>query len=211
MPQIIYYMKKGQVIFNVVLAVAVVILFILHFVSSKKECTAKSNAVSANTAKDSAGGKRPVIAYVELDSLNNEVTYIKQRKGELEAEQKDIENDYENSYRQLEAEKSTFLKRGASITQAEAEEFQQKLIQQQQQVEASKQARSQKLAEKGAKIMGDMQKTLKDFLTDYNKDKGYTYILATGTGLDYMFYKDSTLNITTDIVKGLNDKMSPAK
>ena len=204
-------MKKAQVVLNVILVVAVIVLFFLYFSGGSKYGAANSCSANSNNIKDTSGAKHPRIAYVELDSLNNEVTFIKERKTELEGEQKDIENDYDNSYKQLEAEKNSFLKRGAAITQPEAEAFQEKLIQQQQQVEADKQSRSQKLAEKGAKIMGDMQNTLKDFLNDYNKDKRYTYILATGTGLDYMFYKDSTLNITSDIVKGLNDKMNNPK
>ena len=202
-------MKKALLVLNAVLLIAVIVLYYLYF-SGAKKCGITSSSTAA-CIKDSAGGKRPRIAYVELDSLNTEVTFIKERKTELEGEQKDIENDYDNAYRQLEAEKNNFLKRGSAITQPEAEAFQEKLVQQQQQVEASKQARAQKLAEKGAKVMEDMQKVLKEFLNDYNKDKGYTYILATGTGLDYMFYKDSTLNITSDIVKGLNDKMNNSK
>jgi outer membrane protein len=201
-------MKKAQVIVNVVLLVAVIILFFLYFSGGRKCSSANGVCGNSMNVKDTSCATHPRIAYVELDSLNNEVTFIRERKTELEGEQKDIESDYNNAYTQLEAEKNNFLKRGASITQPEAEAFQQKLIQQQQQVEADKQSRSQKLAEKGAKVMEDMQKTLKDFLTDYNKDKRYTYILATGTGLDYMFYKDSTLNITSDIVKGLNNKMN---
>ena len=55
--------------------------------------------------------------------------------------------------------------------------------------------------------MDDIQKKLKEFLTDYNKEKKYMYILTTGTGLDYMVYKDSTLNITKDVIKGMNEKM----
>ncbi|HMG82287.1 MAG TPA: OmpH family outer membrane protein [Ferruginibacter sp.] len=200
-------MKKSQVILNVVLAVAVIVLFFLYFLGGKKACLANGRG-ECSIVKDSAGATRPRIAYVELDSLNDEVTFIKERKTELEGEQTDMENDYNNAYRQLEAEKNNFLKRGAAITQPEAEAFQQKLIQQQQQIEADKQARSQKLAEKGSQVMEGIQKTLKDFITGYNKDKKYTYILAVGTGLDYMLYKDSTLNITSDVVKGLNDKMN---
>jgi len=203
-------MKKAQVVLNVIVVVLIAVLFFLYFSGRKKQCTANANT-DCSIAKDSLGAKHPTIAYVELDSLNSQVTFIRDRKTELDGEQKSIENDYENSYRQLEAEKNNFLKRGSAITQPEAEAFQEKLVQQQQQVEADKQSRSQKLAEKGAKIMGDVQAKLKDFLNDYNKDKKYTYILATGTGLDYMFYKDSTLNITNDIVKGLNDKMNNSK
>ena len=55
--------------------------------------------------------------------------------------------------------------------------------------------------------MDEIQKKLKDFLNTYNKTKNYQYILTTGTGLDYMLYKDSTFNITYDVVKGMNEKM----
>jgi outer membrane protein len=203
-------MKKAQVVLNVVLIIAVIVLFFLYFSCGKKECLASSGA-ECSTGKDSGGYKKPRIAYVELDSVNNGVTFIRDRRAELESEQKDMENDYDNAYRQLGDEKTTFLKRGAAITEPEAEAFQQKLIQQQQQIEEDKQARSQQLAEKSSQIMEGIQKSLKDFITDYNKDKKYTYILTVGTGFDYMLYKDSTLNITSDVVKGLNDKMNNPK
>lgn len=59
--------------------------------------------------------------------------------------------------------------------------------------------------------MDDIQKKLKDFLIDYNKEKKYLYILTTGTGLDYMVYKDSTLNITDEVVQGMNEKLKKVK
>jgi outer membrane protein len=55
--------------------------------------------------------------------------------------------------------------------------------------------------------MEGIQKNLRDFLNDYNKDKKYMYIFTTGTGLDYMVFKDSTLNITNDVIRGMNAKM----
>ena len=55
--------------------------------------------------------------------------------------------------------------------------------------------------------MEDMQSKLKEFMKEYNVEKKYTLIFTTGTGLDYFLYKDSTYNITSDIVKGLNNKM----
>ena len=203
-------MKRALVVLNVILVIAVIILYFLYFSGGQKGYTANGCSENVASMKDS-GFRHARIAYVDLDSLNNNVAYIKERRTALEGEQKDLEEDYENAYRQIDGEKSEFLKRGNAITQPEAEAFQEKLVQQQQQVEANKQSNSQKLAEKGAKIMEDIQKQVKDFLSDYNKDKRYTYILATGTGLDYMFYKDSTLNITNDIVKGLNDKMNNPK
>ena len=150
---------------------------------------------------------RPPIAYVELDSLNENITYIKDKRKELELEQKAIESEWEEGYKGLDAQKNNFLKKGAAITQEEAQDFQGKLLQQQQAIDGKKQTLSQKLSEKSFSFMDDIQKKLKEFLTEYNKEKKYMYILTTGTGLDYMVYKDPSLNITDEVIKGMNEKM----
>ena len=199
-------MKQFSLVTNIVLLVAVAVLFYLHFNGTNKPAV-KANAVSSNIVKDSSANRTPIVAYVELDSLNNNVSFIKQRKKELEAEQKNIASEYESAYRALAAERDQFLKKGNAITQPEAEAFQAKLQQRQQEIESTKQAKAQHLAEKGAKIMEDMQVKIRTFMKEYNKDKNYSYILATGTGLDYLFYKDSTLSITADVIKGLNYQM----
>jgi outer membrane protein len=150
------------------------------------------------------------LAYVELDSLNENISFIKDRRKELEAEMKAIDAEQENGYRSLQAQKDNFLKRGAAITEMEAQEFQGKLMDQQQQIDTRKQTLTQKLNEKSFNIMEDIQKKLKEFLEEYNKDKKFMYIFTTGTGLDYMVYKDSSMNITNDVIKGMNAKMKTA-
>ena len=89
-----------------------------------------------------------------------------------------------------------------------AQEFQGQLLQEQQQIDEKKQNLSQRLSEKSYKFMDDIQKKLKDFLTEYNSQRNFTYIFTTGTGLDYMVYKDSSLNITADVIAGMNEKMA---
>lgn len=202
-------MKQFSLVLNILLVAAVGVLYYLHFSNSKKLAVA-GNATLGYRQRDSCGDKIPIVAYVELDSLNNNVTFIKQRKKELEAEQKIIAQEYEKSYRTLTAERDEFLKKGNAITQQEAETFQAKLGQKQQEIEGAKQTKAQRLAEKGAKIMEDMQTKVRTFMKEYNRDKNYSYILATGTGLDYLFFKDSTLNITADVIKGLNQQMKEA-
>ena len=154
------------------------------------------------------GNGQVAIAYVELDSLNENITYIKTKRKELEAEQRSIETEWENGYRGLEAKKDNFLKKGNAITQEMAQEFQGQLLQEQQQIDEKKQNLSQRLNEKSYKFMDDIQKKLKDFLAEYNSQRNFTYIFTTGTGLDYMVYKDSSLNITADVIAGMNEKMA---
>jgi len=199
-------MQKISTILTGILLVAVAVLFYLHF-SSDKHGGKNPSFNGKNNSKDSFCAGKQVVAYVELDSLYTQVAFIKAKRSELELDQKNLSDQYNNQYNILEAEKAKFIKRGSAITQQEAQEFQDKYLQRQQEIETQKQANGQALATKGAKVMDEMQVTLRDFLKEYNKDKKFTYILATGTGLDYLFYKDSSLNITPEIVKGLNEKI----
>jgi outer membrane protein len=197
-------MKQFSMVLNLVLLAAVGVLYYLHFNKDTKQNTPQKQA---SPTVNNTNTVRPAIAYVELDSLNEKISYIKSGRKELEAEQQAIETEWENSYRNLENQKNNFLKRGNAITQEEAEKFQTSLLQQQQQVDGRKQNLSQKLNEKSYKFMEEIQKKLKDFLTAYNEDKNFNYIFTTGNGLEYMVYKDSSLNITADVINGMNDVM----
>jgi outer membrane protein len=200
-------MKQFSLILNVILLAAVIGLYVKVFSGSKK-----STPTNVNVKKDSSEtSTSTAIAYVELDSLNEKITYIKNRREELEREQKAIETDWRNGYTGLENKKNEFLKKGSAITQQEAEKFQGVLMQQQQEIDAKKQNLNQALSEKSYKFMDDLQKKLKDFLSDYNKDKKYQYIFTTGTGMDYMLYKDESSNITDEVIKGMNELMNTKK
>ena len=201
-------MRSFLIAVNSILLIAVIFLFIKVYKNPTSIKTNTSGNVTSNTTSTS---KNASIAFVELDSLNEKIGFIKERRKELETEQKAIELEWQNGYRGLENRKNEFLKRGNSITQQEAEKFQGELLQQQQQVDQRKQGLTQKLSEKSYKFMDDIQKKLKDFLNEYNKTKNYQYILTTGTGLDYMLYKDSTFNITADVIKGMNEVMATKK
>ncbi len=198
-------MKHLSTVLNVVLLLAVAFLYFHEFGGKKVKNSAIK--VDASTRHAAATGVAP-IAYVELDSLNERITMIKDKRKELEAEQRAIETEWESGYRGLENQRNNFLKKGNAITQQMAEEFQGKLIEQQQKIDAKKQAQTQKLTEKSYKSMDEIQGKLKKFLADYNKDKKYTYILTTGTGQEYMVYKDSSLNVTNDVIAGMNEKLT---
>ena len=195
-------MKHFSTVLSVVLLLAVAFLY-YHEFSGKKPMVAK--VAKSGEAKNEAIAPA-LIAYVELDSLNEKISFIKEKRKELESEQRAIETEWENGYRGLENQKNAFLRKGDAITQQMAEEFQNDLIQQQQTIDQKKQGLTQKLSEKIYKFMESIQKDLKDILIDYNKIKNYQYILTTTTG-DYMVFKDSTLNITADVVNGMNEKI----
>jgi outer membrane protein len=197
-------MKNLSIALNAILIAAVSFLFVKVYSSNstKQGLQVKKSADSTTNVN-----KSNAIAFIELDSLNEKINNIKDRRQELEGEQKAIETEWQNGYRNLENRKNEFLKRGNSITQQEAEKFQGELIRKQQEVDGRKQELTQRLSEKSYKFMDEIQKKLKAFLVDYNKDKKFQYILTTGTGMDYMLYKDPSLNITEEVIVGMNAEM----
>jgi len=201
-------MKQISLVLNVVLLAAVGLLYYFHFSNGKKAEPVVKAAVPKASAEEL---EKAPIAYVDLDSLNEKISYIKDKRKELEGEQKAIENEWMRASRALNDKKNEFIRKhdnGKSITDQMAEEFQTQLMQEQQAIEEKHQAATQKLTEKSYKFMDDIQKKLKDFLAVYNSNGTYKYIFTTGTGLDYIVFKDSTLNITNDVIAGMNEKIS---
>ena len=206
-------MKHASLLLNLVLLLAVGFLYYKvlgdNKPATKNTGTSPVSASESSTASKNAGS---LIAYVELDSLNEQITYIKSRRNQFESQQKAIETEWQSGYRGLENKKNNFIKsKGQSATQQEIENMQNELYQQQQQIDARKQNQTQDLSEKSLRFLEEIQEQLKDFLTEYNKSKNYQYIFTTGTGMDYMIFKDSTLNITADVVAGMNEKLAKGK
>ena len=115
-----------------------------------------------------------------------------------------------NDIKSLEAKQNNFVKNNPNATPEQIQNIRVQLAQGQQDIEMEKQKQSQELNQKSFELMEGIQKNLKEFLAEYNKEKKFQFILTTGSGIDYLIYKDSTLDITKDVIKGMNLKMKPA-
>lgn len=195
-------MNKLSVALNIILVAAVGFLYYNNF-SAKK-----GGPATTQLLKDSCTNPHR-IAYVELDSLNENLLYFKQRRKDLETEQKKVEDKITSDYKSLDEKKNVFLQKNPNARPEELQSFQGQLIQEQQGIETERQRQSQYFSQKNYELMENIQKNLKEFLAEYNKTKKFQYILTTGAGLDYLIFKDSTLDITRDVIKGLNERMKP--
>ena len=115
-------MKQLSLALNIFLLVAVGFLYYLHFKGGQHDKKGIDGIMAGNTKACSAS--IPVIAYVDQDSLSTNVTFIKNKRDELQSKQKSIEAAYENEYRSLEEEKNELIKKGNAVTQQEADDFQ---------------------------------------------------------------------------------------
>ncbi|MFN5642757.1 MAG: OmpH family outer membrane protein [Sphingobacteriales bacterium] len=191
-------MKNFQNIAIVILAILVTILFYVQFSGTSSKSVSSAKSVSGNEAKELK------IAYVDIDSIQANYEFYKAKSAEFEKKKENADRQLNGSFQKIEGERAAFAQRGNSITQAEYESFQRDYTTKMQNLENQKRVMEGQIQEEGFKMMEDFRKRINDFLIEYNKKKGYTYIYTDGGGINFLFYKDSTQNITKEVVDGLN-------
>jgi outer membrane protein len=189
-------MKPNSWMVNGVMALAIIVLFVLHF---------NSNSTPIKASAIAAGGVK--VAYFEIDSIQNSYNFFKDVKAALQA--KDVENA-----KQLTGLKNAFAmkyqdlqKNGQYLSQAEIGARQQELAQLEKNYTNREQQLAAEMQEESFKRLQEVKQKIEAFLVSYNKNKEFAYIFSSNP--DLMYYKDTAYDITADIVKGLNAEYKP--
>lgn len=189
-------MKNYTIGLNIALVIAVAVLFYLHF-SSKKQVQL------ANTASSNRGAGNFKIAYIEIDSVQNQFELLKEVRSSLNSKDQELSRQLSQLENNFTKKYQDFQKNGPSLSQAEVASRQQELVELDKNLKSKKQSMEAELQDESFKKLQDVKKKIEDYLKIYNKDKGYAYIFASSP--DMMYYKDTIYNITPDVVKGLNE------
>lgn len=203
-------MRQILLVLNIVLIIAVAILYYLHFGKSK---TSVPSAATITT-KDSAGNvvvKPLKIAYVDLDSIQENYVYYKEKMDEFEKKKDRADRELNSAFQKIENERVSFVQRGNTITQIEAENFQREYTRKMENLENQKRSMENNIQQEGVKTMEELKKKINDFLTAYNTTKEYSYIFSYSSTINMLFYKDTTYNITNEVVAGLNEEHNKTK
>ncbi|MEN9697412.1 MAG: hypothetical protein RLZ56_833 [Bacteroidota bacterium] len=191
-------MKPISWVVNGILAIAITVLYFLHF---------NESSTPVKVAASSASGTK--VAYFEIDSIQNNYAFFKEVKSALQV--KDMENA-----KQLTALKNAYIakyqdlqKNGQYLSQAEVGSRQQELVQAEKNYTSKEQQLSQELQEESFKRLQEVKKKIEVYLEKYNKNKTFAYIFSSNP--DLMYYKDTAYDITADIIKGLNEEYKPKK
>ncbi len=81
------------------------------------------------------------------------------------------------------------------MSQAESEQAQQEYAQMQQNYQIKKQSLQEALLKHNEDLKADIRKKIEEYLNDYNKSKGYNYIISYDAN-SFIYVKDTTYNIT---------------
>ena len=163
--------------------------------------------ISCNKEQTASTSTELKTAYVDTAKLMEEYTEAKDLdakfKSKSEAEAKKFEVEEAN----FKAEVANFQKNAQANGQAWAQQKNAELEQRQQRLQYAAQSVSQKLQMDGATEMDSLVKSVKAFITDYGKEKGYDYIYGTGDAATVLYAKEQ-YDITKEVIKLLNEKYS---
>ena len=144
------------------------------------------------------------IAYVEVDSLMTQYEYCKEYSLILEKKSQNIQATLQQKGQALQAAATNFQQKlqQNAYTREQAEQIQAGLQKQNADLEALQQRLSAEFQEETAKFNEALHDSLQHFITKYNKDKKFTMILSKSG--DNILYADKSVDITNDIIAGLN-------
>lgn len=192
-------MNKWLLTLNGILVLAVGFLFYKQFQKPGKtgDATVKRNQ-PALTAEQAVK-----IGYFEMDSVEANFELFKEVEKEMNKKADAMTGELSRLQQNLQRKYEAFQNDAPKMTQDQGEAAQRELQMLDNQIRSTRdrldQERSQYFMEKQQKILN----MIRDFFKTYNEDKGYTYIFASEPGL--MYLKDTAYNVTTDLLKGLND------
>ena len=200
--------KNNAYIFGAILAVAILILYILHFTSAPGKSGARKGDFI--TKMNDSSVTLPV-AYVNVDSLLMNYNFAKDLNEALMRTEESSRASLTQKERQLNAAAQEFqrkLQNNAFLSQERAEQEQQRILKMQQEYQQMAERLSQEFALEQQKLYMELSDTVKVRLVEFNKDKGYQ-IIYSNTGSDNILFADDKYDITQEVTEFLNKKYGP--
>ncbi len=200
-------MKNLSFVFNGILLVAVIILFVLFFGENKNLTDVDNKPVALSDTSTSGS-----IVFVELDSILVNYDMYKDMQEELIDKQKKSEaelNSESKAWEKKAGEYQNNLQKGL-ITRAQASEVEAQLYQDQQGLLQLRDQMSMNLNEEKQVTDRKVMYSILEYLEEFNADKRYKYILSKSFG-GPVFFADSSYEITQQVLDGLNAKYADNK
>ena len=193
-------MKNINLIINILLAVALGILFVLYFSlrSQVKQLAPPPIAMPAGSSH---------IVYINIDTLYARYDMYIDMKSKMEEKQRKMEDELalkKSNYEKSVMDYQDKAKKGL-LLRSEAEKIEQQLGYDQQTLYKLGNDMQSQLADETQRENRKLIFTIMDFLKEYNKNGYYQYIFSYAFGSNLLYANDS-LNITKEVLNGLNEK-----
>lgn len=200
-------MKNVSLIISIVALATATVFGVLYLTDGEKKADANAEEVS-NEVSASKGD----IVYIDLDRILMEYDMANDLRSVVETKAQNIEAEVTRRGKKLENDVKAFQEKvnKGLMTRSVAEVQQQKLMKQEQEFNNYAAQKQAEIQEEQVVMMNQLGDAIKTFLDNYNAEKQYAMILSNSGGAP-VITADAALDITDDVLAGLNDEYIKTK
>jgi outer membrane protein len=152
------------------------------------------------------------IVYVNTDTLLNNYDYYKDVVKEFQNKQFQLENELQRKGQSFQNEVALFQRRvqAGGMSQEQAQTTQQQLAQKEQNLMMYRDNAANNLAVEQGQKTDELLTKIQDYLAKYNAGDKYDMVIGYSKGGGVLYAKED-LDITQDVLKGLNEEYAKTK
>jgi len=195
--------ENSSRIVSVVLSVAVIVLFVLHFSGNNKK-VAENQSDPTNAVIGQKGNIK--VAYVFVDSVLANYELYKKLADQLVTKKNSLEKELTGKGASFQKEVNDFQYKVSKklITSWDAETRQKQLSEKQQSLVTLQNEMQDKLAAEEQALTVQLHDSVLNAVHELNKKLGYNLVLSNTFG-GGLLYADQTMNITQQVLNRLNE------
>ena len=195
-------MNKASIILSSIALVVALVAGVLWLTSNKGK--SDSSAATSSEKVEAASGS---IVYIDLDSILQEYDMANDLRSVVETKVQNIQAEVTRRGKKLESDVKAFQEKidKGLMTRSVAEVQSQKLQQQEAEFNNYAATKQNEINEEQVVMMNQLADAIKTFLDKYNEEKQYAMILTNQGGAPVLT-ADESLNITDDVLAGLNEE-----
>lgn len=201
-------MKQALLIVNALLVIAVSYLLFKQFDGRPSTKGVFNARVDKKNDDSLVAGKKALVAYINMDSIQNGYVLAKEVSKEVDRKRASLTNEINKMESAYKNKVDAYQKKGPSMTEEEVNSARQDLENSFRQMNDRKQSLDdefgQWLQSKKLGVIKDIQ----DYLKKFNADGAYSFIFSYEA---FFYYSDPAYDITSQVLKGLNDEYKAKK
>lgn len=163
--------------------------------------TPKTNGTTTETSA-TIGDK---IVFVNSDSLLSKYEYYKDIKGKFDNKTKKAQEDLQKRGQAFQREVTDYQKNAGTLSADERKTTEERLARKQQELQALQQNAGGALQNEQATENEKLYEKVATYLKGYAKEKGYKMVLTYSKGNSAILFADESLDVTSEVLKGLNE------
>ena len=200
--------KNVSLLFNIVLSVAVAVLFWLHFSSGNaapKESMATADSVKPKPPLPSKDVNDAMLAFVNSDSIFASYDFYNKVKKETESKMSTLENNYKTAGMKFQDDYNDYIDKAGkgAYTKEQALKIEAELTARKEKIDAME-MQVGTLQDEADKKMSEVQQSLSAFFNQYAQDHHITCIITYNDRGEGALGVDKKYDITNTAINGLN-------